>query len=122
MKSPDGMKYHVNEHSTRMFEIRALNDELRINGQGGFFRLTNGIHALGYEEFSAIRAAIASFDDFRFANDPFGEHDFGKLTVNGREIIWKIDYYDKADEFHSSDPSNPELTNRYLTVMLASEY
>lgn len=116
------MKYHRNEHSARMLEIRALNDRLRIEGKGGYFRLTTGIHALGYEEFTTIRAAIASFDDFRFVNDPFGEHDFGKLTVKGRVILWKIDYYDKTEELHSPDPSNPEVTTRFLTVMLASEY
>lgn len=122
MKSPDGHKYHVNEHSDRMLEIRALNDQLRIHRKGGYFKVTPGIHNLGYDEFTLIRRAMAAFDDFRFANDPFGEHDFGKLSFNGRDILWKIDYYDKTETFHSPDPADPAVTSRYLTIMLADEY
>lgn len=122
MKSPDGKKYHANAHSDRMLEIRALNDKLRVEGRGGYFIVTPGVYELGFEEYAQIRDAIASINDFRFENDPFGEHDFGKVSINGWKIFWKIDYYDKSEQCHSPDPSDPKVTSRYLTIMLASEY
>ncbi|MXO92157.1 DUF3768 domain-containing protein [Erythrobacter arachoides] len=105
-----------------MLVIRALNDKLRIDCSGGYFVVTQGIHALGQDELAKIEKAIIAFDDFRFQNDPFGEHDFGKVRVSGRDIFWKIDYYDQTQTHHSPDPANSNVTTRVMTVMLASEY
>jgi hypothetical protein len=55
-------------------------------------------------------------------NDPWGEHDCATLTVAGRRIIFKIDYFDRDLAYHSPDASNPAVTERVLTVMLAEEY
>ena len=44
------------------------------------------------------------------------------LEVEGRRIIWKIDYYDPSRQQGSEDPADPAKTCRVLTVMLASEY
>src|SRR5215203_2131535 len=69
-----------------------------------------------------IDQAIAAFDAFTSDNDPYGEHDFGAVTVDGQVIFFKIDYYD-ADLLHlSPDPANPALTCRVMTIMLADEY
>ena len=122
MLSPDGQKYHSNEFSERRLQIRALNDRLRIRRLGGFFNITQGVKALGHECHLVIRQRIAEFDDFNFNNDPFGEHDFGKLTVDGHKLFWKIDYFDINVEYHSPDPADPKVTRRSLTIMLASEY
>lgn len=120
--SPDGFRYHRNEHSDRVLDIRALNDKLRIECSGGYYLLTRGVQALGADELAKIETAIAAFDDFRFQNDPFGEHDFGKVNVGGRDIFWKIDYYDRTQTYHSPDPADPVVTTRVMVVMLASEY
>tara|TARA_Y100000815_G_C12948051_1_gene351839 strand:- start:59 stop:265 length:207 start_codon:yes stop_codon:yes gene_type:complete len=66
--------------------------------------------------------AVAEFNDFTSDNDPYGEHDFGTLTVGGRRINWKIDYYDNDLKYGSPDPADPSVTTRVLTIMLASEY
>ena len=66
---------------------------------------------------TAIREA-----DFTPDNDPYGEHDFGCVTVDGRKVFWKIDYYDRECRYGSECPADPAQTTRVLTIMLASEY
>jgi len=117
------MQEHDNEESeARTARIRELNDLLRKEREGGHMCVSNGVVALGYEVFCEIREKVKAFDAFTPANDPYGEHDFGNLTHNGHEIFWKIDYYDNAQTYASPDPTDPSLTTRIITIMLASEY
>jgi Protein of unknown function (DUF3768) len=102
--------------------IRALNDELRRNLPNGHAVMTTGIAALGPEAVARIVKTIAVYDDFCHANDPHGEHDFGSFEADGKVIFFKIDYLDKALNAHSPDPSDPSVTERVITVMLAEEY
>jgi hypothetical protein len=102
--------------------IRELNHTLRRFHVGGRIVFTTGIHALGSEPLARILAAIAIFDSFTPDNDPYGEHDCAVMTVQGERIIWKIDYYDKSLSYASPDPSDPKVTCRVMTIMLASEY
>jgi hypothetical protein len=105
-------------------QIRVLNDRLRqtfSEGQGTAV-ITNGIAALGAEAVALIVKTIAVYDDFCHANDPHEEHDFGSFEANGHTIFFKIDYYDKLLSHHSPDPSDPSVTERVITIMLASEY
>ena len=69
-----------------------------------------------------ILSAIAAFDAFNPDNDPYGERDFGALTVEGERIFFKIDYLDRGLTGHSPDPADATVTARVLTVMLAEEY
>ena len=84
--------------------------------------ITNGIGALGLPTVNAIFTAIAEFKDFNADNDPWGEHDCAVLTVGAHRIIFKIDYFDRDLRWHSPDASDPAVTERVLTVMLAEEY
>ncbi|MBX9775844.1 MAG: DUF3768 domain-containing protein [Xanthobacteraceae bacterium] len=102
--------------------IRALNDELRQHLLGGNAVITPGVAALGQEAVERIVQTIAIFDDFCHANDPHEEHDFGSFEADGHTIFFKIDYFDKALSMHSPDPSDPAVTERVITIMLAEEY
>jgi hypothetical protein len=120
MASRDEEDSMADDGKTR--RIRDLNDTLRRWHIGGRIVFTEGIHALGPEPVAFILGAIAAFDRFNPDNDPYGEHDCAVMTVQKTRVIWKIDYYDKSLTFASSDPSDPKVTCRVMTVMLASEY
>jgi hypothetical protein len=102
--------------------IRELNDQLRSNGTGGRVVITRGIQALGTDGVRQVLTTVAQFDDFTEDNDPWGEHDCALLTVGGRRIIFKVDYFDRDLAYHSPDASDPSVTERVMTVMLAEEY
>jgi hypothetical protein len=100
----------------RTQRIRALNDQLRQNLATGVAVMTPGVAALGEEATARIIKTIAVFDDFCHAND------FGSFEVEGHTIYFKIDYLDRSLNYHSPDPTDPTVTVRVITVMLADEY
>ena len=102
--------------------IRALNDELRRNLPNGHAVMATGVAALGAEAVTRIVKTIAVYDDFCHANDPHEEHDFGSFEADGAVIFFKIDYFDKNLTYHSPDPTDPSVTERVITIMLAEEY
>jgi len=102
--------------------IRALNDELRVHGRGGTVVITDGIASQGLIFAVQARAAVSNHSKFDDDNDPYNEHDFGTVQLGTDWIFWKIDYYDRAKQYGSSDPSDPAVTSRVLTVMLSHEY
>jgi hypothetical protein len=108
--------------SSQTAQICALNDRLRHNLSTGVAVITPGIAALGPEAVARIVKTISVFDDFCHANDPYKEHDFGSFEAEGESVFFKIDYYDRSLSAHSPDPSDPSVTKRVITIMLAHEY
>jgi Protein of unknown function (DUF3768) len=108
--------------TTEIDRIRALNDDLRQHLIGGSVVITPGIAALGREALDRIVKTIGMYDDFCRANEPYGEHDFGSFEVEGKTIFFKIDYFDRTLTHHSTDPADPSVTERIITIMLAEEY
>ena len=106
--------------STQTERIRTLNDELRRNLSHGHAVMTPGVAALGPE--AVASSNIEVYDDFCHANDPYEEHDFGSFEADGHTIFFKIDYFDPTLTVHSPDPSDPSVTKRVITIMLAEEY
>lgn len=102
--------------------IRELNDLFRTCFIGGRVLITEGVSALGQDFTSECVEAVQRFAYFTADNDPYGEHDFGCVTVQGRKVFWKIDYYDLDCHYGSECPADPAQTTRVLTIMLASEY
>lgn len=106
----------------RAQQIAALNDDFRRTFVGGVVLVTAGVQSLGCDAVNEALAAVRAFDTFDEANDPYAEHDFGSITIEGMTLFWKIDYYDPLLEHGSTDAADPDATRRVLTVMLAEEY
>ena len=102
--------------------ICKANDTLRRTFMTGNVMMTRGIRAFPDETVQRIFNAIQSFDAFDHNNDPYGEHDFGRVNVDDESICWKIDYFDADLRFASEHPANTALTRRVLTIMLVNEY
>jgi hypothetical protein len=102
--------------------IRDLNDQFRRSLRGGKVVMTSGVANLDPIRTAVLLNRVRRFDAFTPDNDPHGEHDFGAFEDGGERFFWKIDYYDRELQFGSSDPADPELTTRVLTLMLADEY
>jgi len=103
--------------------IAKLNDALRKQHVGGKVMITSGVQALDDCQRRQLLTEIAQFEHIEKAsNDPYGEHDFGKVDFGGERYFWKIDYYDCRLCFASPDPADPSVTHRVMTVMRADEY
>lgn len=106
----------------RTARIRALNDQLRRHEIAGDVLLTPAIAAFGKGFTVSALTAVASFSAFEPGNDPYGEHDFGLVIVQGQRLFWKIDYYNHSLTQAAEDPSDHASTRRVLTLMLPEEY
>lgn len=103
--------------------VRELNDRFRSFAHGnGSVMLTAGLQERGDAFVEQTAQAVQSFTAFDDRNDPWGEHDFGAVDIDGEKIFWKIDYYNLDLTAGSENPANEGLTHRVLTIMLAGEY
>jgi hypothetical protein len=102
-------------------KIRDFNDRLRRTGLGGKVFLTRGVAAVDSDTLTQVLQAVRTFDDFKRGNDPWGEHDFGEVIVDGQRFFWKIDAYDLNLEFGSPDAADETVTRRVLTIMAAED-
>ena len=84
--------------------------------------VTQAVAQLGKCDVDHILSEVRKYNDFTPINDPFSERDFGSIQLGENTIFWKIDYYDIDLHMHSPDPSDPTVTARILTIMLAEEY
>jgi len=91
----------------------AFHDFLVCKTQVGQVALTRGIQAIGFDDENALATVlnkVRTFDAWSEDNDPWHEHDFGKIEFQGKDIFWKVDEYGMDEG---------GLT---LTIMLAEEY
>lgn len=117
------MKQNISEDAAaRAAAIHNKNDAFRKSFSGGRVLLTPGVSNLSADHQLTVISAVQTFDDFSPDNDPYGEHDFGAVTLKDAVFFWKIDYYDLDLQFGSSDPADDDVTRRVLTVMRAEEY
>lgn len=105
--------------------IRAQNDLYRSrllgsSGVPGQTMLTRGVANLPPETLRPLLQAVSTFRDFTKDNDPYGEHDFGAVELDGARYFWKIDYY--ADANLTDGAEDQTACYRVLTIMRADEY
>ena len=100
--------------------IRELNDRARQSFTGCRVVITQGVQAM--DDMADVLDQVRWYDAFTPDNDPYGEHDFGSFRYGGETVFWKWDYYDVDMGMHSPDPSDPTVTTRVLTIMLADDY
>jgi hypothetical protein len=109
----------MNSTSISQIELVAeLNDAARSNAVN--YMATGGIMALDEVTISEVFVGVQNFTKFTEDNDPYGEHDFGSLKVQGHKVFWKIDYYDQQLKY-GVEPLDPDC-RRVVTIMLAEEY
>lgn len=112
--------------SNETSRIRTLNDAFRKSPHDrslGRTYTTDGVQAQGPDFVARALVAVAGFDAFDGDNDPWHEHDFGALDIDGVRVFWKIDYYDRNDpDLGSENPADQAVTERVMTLMLAEEY
>lgn len=99
-----------------------LNDRFRQTFIGGRVVLTAGVAAMADYNRRTLIDRVRHFDAFTPDNDPYGEHDFGSIDLDGSRYFWKIDYFDPSLTCGSSDASDAAATERVLTLMRADEY
>lgn len=102
--------------------IAKLNDRVRSGFEECRVLITRGVSALDPSVVSDVLSAVQSFNRFDAGNDPFGEHDFGRICIAGHEVFWNMEYYDLDLQMASLDPADEAVTARVLTIMLADEY
>ena len=105
-----------------MSDIATLNDKFRRSFINGEVLLSAGIAAMSSEDKANIVSMVQNFNDFTEDNNVYGERDFGSFDYKGEKILWKIDYYDLNNQYHSENPANPDITNRILTIMTVFEW
>ena len=76
--------------------IAKLNDAFRQTFCGGRVMKTDGVAALSNEVQQKLMTEVKAFSKFEKGNDPYCEHDFGSIKLEGETFFWKIDYYDLA--------------------------
>ena len=106
-------------------KIAKLNDDLRQNlftpGLNRVF-VSATVSSLPYLERALLLDKVQKFNDFNPDNDPYSEHDFGRIEHNGINYFWKIDYYNETMDAGSDNPADENITIRVLTIMRADEY
>jgi len=112
----------TDQSNTNTAIIAALNDRARQRLDHCRWILTQGVLSCDPITVAELLIAVEGFDAFTPDNDPYAEHDFGVIKLSDDTFFWKFDYYDLDLQMHSPDPSDPTITARVLTVMLAEEY
>ncbi|HOX41461.1 MAG TPA: DUF3768 domain-containing protein [bacterium] len=100
----------------RCEKIAMVNDMFRLSGLG--VMLAGGVQSVN--DITGLLRAVRDFDKFNEDNDPWHEHDYGRLDWYGDSVIWKIDYYDQSLTYWE-DPLSLKC-RRIITIMLTEDY
>lgn len=113
---------NLNKQDLQTELCRQLNDRFRKTFTGGTIVATQGVRALEDKTLHQLMPAIQNFEAFNPDNDPYGEHDFGEVTIDGIRVWFKIDVYDLNMQYRSPNSSDETVSKRVMTLMLPEEY
>lgn len=114
----------------RSTKIRERNDRLRkrvganIRGMKDFSVFTQMVQNLDEGKKEELIKKVTEFSEFTEDNDPYGEHDYGEVSLEKdpyHPYAFKIDYYDLKLE-GGADPYESDEYRAVLTLMNLSEY
>ena len=108
--------------SRRAIVCPAARREMNRRGIAGRTVCTAAIMAQGPLFLLRAAEAVARQEIFTTDSDPYRDHAFGTVMVQGRKILWKIDLHGPDMVCGSPRPHDPAYTYRILTVFLADEY
>lgn len=80
-------KRHFDE---KTLKIQVLNDRFRRTFIGGQVFMTSGVSSLPQSELITLMNLVRTFNEFNGDNDPYGEHDFGKIDLNGTAYFGRL--------------------------------
>ena len=116
------------EEQARLAEMIAIaeqNDLFRqkptLNEASGRWVYTVAINAKGPAFLEDCVKAVGEYSDFTEDNDPYGTHEMGFMTVQGKKVWWKCDKGDDH-EWESPNPSVLVETRRVLTILFPDDY
>ena len=102
--------------------IRDLNDRFRRLGQGnGRLFVTAGVQSRGPVFVAEAICAVRSDDSFEGANDPYGERDFGVVTVKGPKGELSQDLPDEVSVRQEGEELLVERREQRVAVLAARE-
>jgi hypothetical protein len=82
--------------------------------------ITPEVSYLPQDQLEELITKVRELDDFTPENDPYSEHNFGKVAQDDVNYFWKINYYDLDFESRTVDPADPVKTRRVLILMKAT--
>jgi hypothetical protein len=87
---------------------------------GGNVMFTRAVAALGHEVQQEIIEALGRYDDRDANSDPGGEHEFRMITVQGHQILFTIDYFDRKLFRDPRATLDTKDVHRTVNVMLVN--
>lgn len=106
----------------RTIRLRALNDLFRQTLGGGYAFLPEVLAVQGEDYVDHLLELVGALDSFDDAADPAGVHDFGLFEDEDEPFAWAIDCYAPDLKGESSDPADPRVTIRVLTIIRAERF
>lgn len=83
--------------------------------------VTPGVAAKGIHFVREAIVGCAVDGNFTDFTDPYADHTFGTLDVQGERLYWQVDLYDADCVSGSPSPSDPAHTHRVVTIMFPIE-
>ncbi|ABG51938.1 hypothetical protein Tery_2755 [Trichodesmium erythraeum IMS101] len=112
----------ITEKEVRQRTITKLNDRFRNGDKSlGEYKMSRQVLALSRKKQKELFKEIQDFCDFTPENDPEGQHEMGKVMMDGVEYVWKIDYLDTSMIMLSDVPEDINRTTRVLLVIREDE-